>query len=111
MTLDRFKSTRVSEYMGDRSMIQRTKLLVATMILILPGVATAWEGQESDTGDLIEIESGNLVRSGEGIEVYNYDEGTYDFYEVEQVNRYGGQVEIEVYDYKAGEYKTLIMED
>ena len=89
----------------------RPEVWLAVVLLSVSGVSHGWEGQESDTGDLVEIESGNLVRPGEEIEVFNYEEGSYDFYEVETMNRIGGQVEVEVYDYEEGVYKTLIMDD
>jgi hypothetical protein len=86
-------------------------LLAVTTVALLPFTASAWEGEELDSGDSIEIESGNLVRPGQEIEVYNWDEGDYDYYDVERVDRYGSEVEVEVYDYQEGEYEILRMED
>lgn len=66
----------------------------------------AWDGTDSNTGESIEIEKGNLVRSGLDIEVYHSDKGEYKTYEVESVS----SGEVEVYDYDSGEYKTFDMD-
>ncbi|MEQ8263880.1 DUF5334 family protein [Pseudohaliea sp.] len=80
-------------------------------IALLPLTGHAWEGEELESGDIVEIERGNLVRPGQEIEVYNYDDGEYEYLEVESVRRYGNEVEVETYDYQEGEYKTLRMRD
>ena len=37
----------------------------------------SWDGYDYDKGTHIEIGKGNLVRSGNDIEVYDYDSGEY----------------------------------
>jgi hypothetical protein len=72
--------------------------------LLLPSLA--WDGYDYETGDSIEIEKGQLVRSGRDIEVYNYGTGRYETYEVQSVN----SDEVEVYDWNTGTYKTFDMD-
>ena len=66
----------------------------------------AWEGYDYDTGNYIEIESGNLVRSGNEIEIYDYQTGEYKNVEVESIK----DKELEVYDHETGEYRTFEMD-
>lgn len=91
------------------------RLLAAASIALLPLTGQAWENEEFESGDLVEIERGNLVPPGQEVEVYNWDEGKYEYHEVESRRRYGSEVEVEVevetYDYQDRKYKTLRMED
>ncbi len=89
------------------------RMLIFAVLLVgsLP-LAHAWDGYDYDSGSSVEIEQGNLVRSGEEIEFYDYGGGGYHQAEVQDINRYGSEVvEVEVYDYETGEYRTLTMED
>lgn len=70
----------------------------------------AWDGFDYQTGGYVEIESGNLVRPGKEIEVFDYNTGSYKYYDVESVNSTGSGAEVEVYDYNTGEYKSFDME-
>nr|WP_092190703.1 DUF5334 family protein [Bradyrhizobium sp. cf659] len=72
--------------------------------------AFAWDGTNTTTGTSVEIERGQLVRSGRTIEVYDSDQG-YKEYDVDSVRRYGRTVEIEATDASTGESTTLEMED
>ena len=72
--------------------------------------AFSWSGYEWETGKSIEIEKGNLVRSGKEIEVYDWDSGEYKNYEVESIRRNGSNVEVEVYDWDTNEYHTFDMD-
>lgn len=87
------------------------KTIITVVFLLLSTVAVAWDGYDSDTGESVEIGSGNLVRAGETVEIYDYEDGTYKDVDVESVTRYGSSVEVEVYDYESGEYRTLEMDD
>jgi hypothetical protein len=71
----------------------------------------AWDGTNLATGDTVEIDKGNLVRTDEEIEVYDYGSGTYRSVTIESINSYGGSVELEVYDNDTGEYLILEMDD
>ncbi|MFD9901255.1 DUF5334 family protein [Mesorhizobium sp. NPDC059025] len=50
---------------------------------------------DANTGNSVEIEKGNLVRTGQDIEIYDYGAGEYRDVTVEDINRYGSTVEIE----------------
>lgn len=71
----------------------------------------AWDGTDAETGELVEIERGNLVRQGRDIEVFDHGAGEYRDVTVESIRRYGSTVEVEVYDNDSGEYRTFEMED
>lgn len=86
------------------------KIVFAVIGLALSTGASAWDGYDYESGSFVEIESGNLVRSGNDIEVYDYGDGQYHDVEVQDINRYGNTVEVEVYDYETGEYRTLEMD-
>ena len=64
----------------------------------------------SKRASYVEIESGNLVRPGKEIEIYDYGDGEYHNVEVQTVNRFGNTVEVEVYDYETGEIRFLEMD-
>ena len=83
-------------------------LLVATL---LAPITQAWDGYDYESGGAVEIESGNLVRAGEEIEIYDYATGEYTDVEVESVTASSsGGAEVETYDYQTGEYRTLDMD-
>lgn len=90
----------------------KTTLIALTAALLSISLsAAAWDGVEAESGNDIEIETGNLVRSGESIEYYDYEEGEYKSVTVEDINRYGSTVEIEVTNDDTGETVILEMED
>lgn len=72
--------------------------------------AHAWSGFDYDKGAYVDIEKGNLVRSGKDIEIYDYDAGEYRDVNVESIRRIGGRVEVEVTDNETGETRTLDMD-
>lgn len=80
------------------------------LLALLSCNAMAWDGYDSEAGSYVEIEDGNLVRSGESIEIYDHQTGEYHDADVESINSYGGSTEVEVYDWDAGEYRTFEME-
>ena len=53
------------------------------------------------TGSSVEVECGQLVRSGRTIEVYDSDAG-YKNYDVDSIRRFGNTVEIEATDTETG---------
>ncbi|MFD9899697.1 DUF5334 family protein [Mesorhizobium sp. NPDC059054] len=79
-------------------------------LLLFPLNAFAWDGVDTSTGNSVEIEKGNLVRTGRDIEIYDYDAGEYRDVTVEDISRHGSTVEVEVYDNESGEYRTLEMD-
>ena len=83
-------------------------LMVVSIFLV--ATAHAWDGYDYDKGTYIEIEKGNLVRSGSNIEIYDYDSGSYKDVEVQSIYRHGSKVEVEVTDSEAGENRTFEMD-
>ncbi len=71
----------------------------------------AWDGFDYDKGCYIEIEKDNLVRSGNTIEIFDYEDGEYKDVEVESIQRIPGGVEIEVSDPESGESRTFEMDE
>lgn len=76
-----------------------------------PVMTLAWSGYDYEKGDFVEIDKGNLVRSGNDIEFYDYSDGSYHNADVESIYRSGSTVDVEVYDQDNGEYRTLEMDD
>lgn len=72
--------------------------------------AFAWDGTNTTTGSSVEIERGQLVRSGRTIEVYDSNQG-YKEYDVDSIRRFGRTVEIEATDTSTGESTRLEMDD
>lgn len=91
--------------------MKNTLIALSALLLSIPLSAAAWEGIETESGNGVAIEKGNLVRSGESIEYYDHNEGEYKSVTVDDINRYGDTVEIEVTDDETGETVTLEMED
>ena len=80
-------------------------------LVLAPSAAYCWDGTDASSGEAVEIGTGNLVRSGRDIEIYDHGIGEYRDVTVESIQRYGSSVEVEVYDHESGEYRTLEMED
>ena len=72
--------------------------------------ALAWDGTD-ENGNAVEIDSGNLVRSGDDITYYNDADGQDHDATVDSITRYGSEVVIEVTDDDTGYSHTLTMED
>lgn len=83
---------------------------ISPILLILATPVFAWDGFDYDKGTFIEIDRGNLVREGETIEIFDFNDG-YKEVEVESIDHYGNTVEVDVYDYDTGEFRTFEMED
>lgn len=60
---------------------------------------------------MVEIAKGNLVCTGEEIEVYDSGNSNYRSVTIEGINTYGGTVELEVRDNDTGAYLILEMEE
>lgn len=86
------------------------KKIAISVLALVSELCLAWDGYDYQKGQFIEIEKGNLVRSGREIEVFDYSEG-YKTYEVESINsRAFGGAEIEVRDPGTGETRTFDMD-
>ncbi|PDS28028.1 hypothetical protein CO650_28590 [Rhizobium phaseoli] len=81
------------------------------MFLAATASCLAWDGVDSETGASVEIGKGNLVRSGETIEIFDQESGEYRDVDVQSIQRSGSSIEVEVYDSESGEYRTLEMDD
>ncbi|MGY4465562.1 hypothetical protein ACVWWK_001244 [Bradyrhizobium sp. LB9.1b] len=90
-------------------MIRGSVLLAVVTASITLNQAFAWDGTNPTTGSSVEIERGQLVRSGRTIEVYDSERG-YKEYDVDSIRRYGRSVEIEATDAETGESTTLEMD-
>jgi len=86
------------------------KKMIALISLLIPMTASAWDGYDNNSGSYIEIDKGNLVRSGQDIEIYDHGTGEYKNVEVQSIDSYGTSTEVEVYDYDTGEYRILEMD-
>ena len=90
-------------------MIAKNVLAAICALTAASSLANAWDGTNTNTGASVEIEQGQLVRSGETIDVYDSNEG-YKSYDIDNVTRYGSTVEIEATDSATGESTTLEMD-
>ena len=54
------------------------KIIIAAIfsVFMIPSYAISWDGFDYQSGNYIEIESGNLVRTGRDIEIFDYQDGT-----------------------------------
>ncbi len=86
------------------------KLNLFVLFVLISSTAFAWDGYDYEKEAYVEIDKGNLVRSGNDIEIYDYSTGEYKDVEVQDIHDSGSTVEVEVYDYETGEYRTLEME-
>ena len=86
------------------------RLLLITLLSALVTVSYAWDGVDSETGDAVEISKGNLVRSGQDIEIYDSASGETRNATVENIRSLGRGAEVEVYDHESGETRILEME-
>ena len=91
-------------------MLKLKKCIVICIVLAMNS-AFAWSGTDSETGNSIDVEEGNTVRSGNTIDYYyDYNEGEYHSFEVDSVRSSSFGTEIDGYDSETGEYKTLDMD-
>jgi len=92
-------------------LMKARKTCLAGCFALLSSIpAVAWDGTNSNTGSSVEIDRGQLVRSGRSIEVYDSTEG-YKEYDIDSIRRSGRTVEIDATDSATGESTTLEMDD
>jgi|APSaa5957512622_1039677.scaffolds.fasta_scaffold74497_2 hypothetical protein len=82
------------------------QVIITSLLLFSFSLCLSWDGYDWESGEYIEIDKGNLVRNGEEIEVYHWEDGSYHEEEVQGMN---GD-ELETYDYDAGEYNYYEMD-
>lgn len=90
--------------------MKKIVLAISCCILMSPAHALAWDGFDYESGNFVEIESGNLVRSGQEIEIFDYADGKYKDVEVVGIDRFGSRVDVEVYDPERDEFRTFEMD-
>lgn len=94
-------------------MVMKQYFAAALLGFVLAGLAMpalAWDGTD-EAGNAVQIDDGNLVRAGSGIEYYDDADGNYHDATVDSVVRYGSEVVIEVTDDDTGNSHILTMED
>ena len=67
----------------------RTLLIALALCIAAP--ASAWDGTDTDTGGSVEIEKGNLVRTGRDIQIYDHEAGEYRDVQVENMTTTGSE--------------------
>lgn len=92
------------------TILSSIKCFATALFFLIPNLLLAWSGYDYSTGSYIEIESGNLVRTGNEIEYYDYATASYHYGTVESMSSGGGSVELEIYDYQTGEYRYFDMD-
>lgn len=71
----------------------------------------SWHGRDIETGVSIEIGVGNLVRTGQEIEIYDYATNQYHDIEIQSTSPIGNSsLELYVFDFNTNTYRTLEME-
>ena len=58
-------------------------IILSSVLLLTSSNTIAWDGYDYNTGSYIEIGSGNLVRSGNELEVYDYETGEYRYLDMD----------------------------
>jgi hypothetical protein len=83
------------------------RAILTVLLAIVPSVVYSWDGQRTDTGGQIEVESYNHGGTGEGeVEFYDYESGEYRQGYLDM--HPGGTGEIQ--DYETGETYEVEME-
>ena len=87
-------------------------VFVSTIVFFI-GVSRcfAWVGYDQNSGDKIEIGSGNLVREGETIEFYDWKNEEDRISEVRDIEYLFNGARLEVYDLVDDEVRIFDMED
>ena len=89
----------------------RHALLMVVSFFASGSPAWAWDGTDVESGTQVEIERGNLVRSGRDIEIYDSETGQYHDITIDDINRSGRTVEIQGHDNTTGEDRTFEFDD
>ena len=80
------------------------------IVLLLPMLALAWDGHDSEQGTSIMISNRTLATPGKEITYYDYSKEEYRTAEVTSVYGFGKNVQIELYDIDTGANRTFEME-
>ena len=80
------------------------------IVLLLPTLVFAWEGQDTEQGTNIMLSSRDMATPGKEIIYYDYSKEEYRTAEVTSVYGFGQSVQIELYDIDTGDNRTFEME-
>lgn len=80
------------------------------ILLLLPALVFAWDGQDTEQGTNIMLSSRSLATPGKEITYYDYSKEEYRTAEVTSVYGFGKSVQIELYDIDTGANRTFEME-
>lgn len=80
------------------------------LVLLLPTLVFAWEGQDIEQGTNIMLSSRDMATPGKEIIYYDYSKEEYRTAEVTSVYGFGQSVQIELYDIDTGANHTFEME-
>ncbi len=83
--------------------------LIFTLCICI-NILLAWDGYDYDSSSYVKIDKGNLVRSGNDIEYYDYADGEYKNGEVQNIEDNGSSVDVEIIDQDTGETRTFEMD-
>ena len=84
--------------------------LLALFLTLIPILCYAWDCEDQDSGDSIEIDKGQLVRRGNNIEFFDYGDNSYHSGDIEDIRKFGSTVEIEITDDETGKTRILEMD-
>jgi hypothetical protein len=85
------------------------KFIIFLLLFVFSSLVFAWEGYDPLNNTPVAIDNGNVVRTGEAIELLDYSTGQYHSVDVESVRQVGGATEVEVFDYNTGDFRILDM--
>ncbi|WP_419828336.1 DUF5334 family protein [Methylobacterium sp.] len=91
----------------DHRGVMRPAILIVSLLAGDP--ALAWDGTDTGTGNIVEIEKGQTVRQGHEVEFFDYGSGSYRSIDVNSVRGSGSSVEVEGTD-SSGNAITLEMD-
>jgi hypothetical protein len=77
------------------------------MLLAISPAALAWDGEDLQTGNSIQIDFPHRVKTDNVIQYYDTDTGIYHDAQVESMQRGEKGIEVEIYDYDTKRYKVL----
>lgn len=80
------------------------------VLLLLPTLAIAWDGQDTEQGTNIKLSDRSIATPGKEIVYYDYTKEEYRAAEITSVYGFGKTVQIELYDIDTGANRTFEME-
>jgi hypothetical protein len=85
--------------------------IISGMIFIaLNSQVWGWDGYDRESSSSVEIGAGNLVREGNRIQIYDWQDGNYHDAEVKLVEYNFNSTRLEIYDLKTKKTRILWMD-